>query len=199
VNTARVPVDELPNGLPLFNVFLHLPALSAQLQLFRLVRSYVIERFTLHTLLVHPEELDALPSLAAALGFCQLHGEIWSLRGGDGEVTLGRAEQPAAYRIHPSPDRQRLSIVDASGRQFDEEDYHTFLLDDTVKVRFLRECFLREYDDVALSVPLIRAYPGRTSLITRTRPFPRLFATDPVGPGTDVHEVWSGLTGGARA
>jgi hypothetical protein len=196
---VTVPVDELPNGLPLFNVFLHVPAFSARLQLFRLVRSYVIDRFTLHTLLVHPEEVDALPGLAGALGFFQLHGEVWLLRAGEGGVTLGRAGQPAAYRIHPSPGRHRMSIVDSSGGRLDEEDYHAFLLDDTAKVRFLRECFSREYDDAALSVPLIRAYPGRTSLITRTRPFPRLFATDPVGPGTDVHEVWSGPVGVAHA
>src|SRR5215470_17847135 len=74
MNGDALPVDELPNGLPLFNLFLHVPAFAAKLQLFRLVRSYVVDRFTLHTLLVHPQEVDALPTLAETLGFLQLHG-----------------------------------------------------------------------------------------------------------------------------
>lgn len=195
MNAAELPVDELPNGLPLFNLFLHLPAFSAKLQLFRLVRSYVIDRFTLHTLLVHPEELDAVPELAGALGFLQLHGEVWLLHAVGRALTLGRVGQPVGYRIVGSTDRRRMSIIDASDKPLASEDYHTFLRDDSVKVRFLRECLLREYADEALSVPLVRAYPGCTSLITRGRPFHRLFASDPVGPGTDVREPWTMLAG----
>jgi hypothetical protein len=197
VTVDELPADELPNGLPLFNVFLHVPAYGAELQLFRLVRSYAVDRFTLHSLLVHPQQVDALPALAGALGFCQLHGELWTLdnrpapdAGAPGAVTLGRAGQPARYTIAPGGGGERVQLRDAAGDLLAEEERTRFLADDLAKVRFLRECFQREYADDALSVPLVRAYPGRTSLIRQGRPFPRLLATDPVGPGTDVREVW---------
>ena len=184
---TELPVDELPNGLPLFNVFLHLPAYSAQIQLFRLIRSYVVDRFTLHTLLVHPQEQDAVPDLATALGFCQLHGEVWLFHRTDSALTLGRAGQPASPLINA--DRGRVSLVDSRGRVLAEEEDDG---DDATRVRLLGACFRREYADEALSVPFVRAYPGRTSLITRCRPFPQLFTTDPVSPRTDVVPAWPG-------
>lgn len=191
MNADTLPVDELPNGLPLFNLFLHVPAFEAKLQLFRLVRSYVVERFTLHTLLVHPQEVDALPTLAGTLGFLQLHGEVWELRDGTVDnrcaLTIGRTGRPYEYAI-TAPDDRTVCLVDATGTVATRADRHTFLGDDLTKVRFLRECFLSEYADDALSVPLVRCYPGRTSLITSGRVFPRLFRTDPVGPATRIRE-----------
>jgi hypothetical protein len=194
----QLPVDELPNGLPLFNVFLHVPAYSARLQLFRLVHSHVIDRFTLHTLLVHPHELDAVPELAGAPAFLQLHGEVWLLDGDGSALTLRRAGQPVAYTVAPSPRGGPMCLLDAAGRRLDEEETGRFRDDDAVKVRFLRECFLREYADDALSVPLVRAYPGLTSLIRRGREFPRLFASDPVGPATEVRDLCGVKVGGSR-
>jgi hypothetical protein len=196
---AEIPVDELPNGLPLFNLFLHLPAFDARLQLFRMLRGYVLERFTLHTMLVHPEDVDRIPALAGALGFFQAHGEVWLLAEGAVRdrpaLTLGRVGRPVEYAVVRSPDGDRLCLVDAAGRVAAEADRDAVLCDDLTKVRLLRECFLAEYPDHALSMPFIRPYPGLTSLIRQGRRFDRLFRTDPVGPGTRFREPWVRVAG----
>jgi hypothetical protein len=190
VTIPQLPVDELPNGLPMFNVFVHLPALGTRLQLFRLVRSYVVEQFTLHTLLVHPEEVDAVAELAGAVAFSQLHGEVWLFHVDGAMLALNRLGHPVSYRIRC--DRSGLALLDGAGQLVAQE---TDPGDDAARVRLLRACFFLEYDDEALSVPLIRAYPGRTSLITQTRPFPRFFGTDPIGPSTSAVPVWPGDRG----
>jgi hypothetical protein len=190
----ELPVEELPNGLPMFNLFLHLPALAAQLQLFRLVRSYVIDRFTLHTLLVHPQELDRLAPLSGTLGFCQLHGEVWALRQAADAVTLGRLGAGAEYAIRAHG--PTIGLFTATGHQLTSVPAAEFARDDLSRVRLLRECFLAEYADQALSVPLVRGYPGLTSLIRHRRAFPQLFASDPVGPSTVVVEPWRAVLAG---
>jgi hypothetical protein len=112
-------------------------------------------------------------------------------------VTVRRIGQPAGYAFRRSADGQRAELRDGCGRLLSDDPLASFLADDLVKVRQIGDCFLREYDDAALSVPLIRAYPGRTSLITGTRPFTRLFTTDPIGPETDARDGWAGLGGQA--
>lgn len=198
--TDELPVDRLPNGLPLFNLYLHLPALDARLQLFRFLRTYVVEGFTLHTLLVHPEDLEAVGPLASALGFFQLHGQVWLL--GEGSMagrpalTLARAGRAAEYAlVRPAAPPGRLFLMAASGRVVADDECGEVLADDLAKVRLLRECFLAEYADDALSVPFVRPYPGLTSLIRRRRRFARFFRTDPVGPGTWARDPWPALAG----
>lgn len=193
------PVDELPNGLPLFNLFLHLPAFDTRLQVFRMLRSYVVDRFTLHTMLVHPHEVDRIPVLSGTLGFFQAHGEVWVLAEGPVQdraaLTLGRVRRPVEYAVLGSPDGGRLRLVDAAGQVLAEADRDVVLRDDLAKVRLLRDCFLAEYPDHALSMPLVRPYPGLTSLISPGRRFDRLFRTDPVGPTTSVNEPWARVAG----
>lgn len=197
VHPGELPVDELPNGLPMFGIFLHLPAVDTQLQVFRALRSYVKGRVTVHTLLVHPNEMDAISALEGALCFFQLHGQIWVLRDDAARLTLGRIGRDTEYLIAPTADGGRVCLADPNGQVLAAEDTGAFVRDDHARIRILCAGFLAEYDDDTLSIPLVRAYPGRTSLIHRTRPFSRLFRHDPIGPGTDAHDPWAYLGRGA--
>ncbi|HEY4028531.1 MAG TPA: hypothetical protein VGO86_19045 [Candidatus Dormibacteraeota bacterium] len=176
----RQPPDELPNGLPLFNVFVHVPALGARLQLFGIAWTLSIEGFNLHGLLVHPEEYEAMPGAGRSPAVLQLHGEVWTLDRlprGAGWAVLTRLADGMAFRFEEGP--AGLSATGAAGIGLATVASDVFLRDDAAQLRLLSAVFRSVYDDVALSVPLVRPYPGLTSLITRRRPFPRMFAADP--------------------
>jgi hypothetical protein len=184
----EVPADELPNGLPMFGVFLHLPAVDTRWQVFRFLHSYLTPGVTLHTLLVHPQDWDATEVVAGAIGVFQLHGEIWVLRDGRHGLTLGRTDHGIEFTISAAAE-----LVDRDGAVIAAVEHTAFHSDDLARVRLLCAAFRTQYDDDALSIPLIRAYPGRTSLIRETRPFPRLLRGDPIGPGTDTFDPWGYL------
>jgi hypothetical protein len=195
-----LPLDELANGLPLFGVLLHVPQLDAKMQVFRLVDSVVLPGFTLYTLLVHPEELGGLPELADADAFCQLHGEVWVLRQvqpgltGPGKVTVGRLSHGPEYTVQRVGDDE-VAARHESGRTLVTEPAQLLGSDDRAVARLLAGCFLDAYADEALSVPLVRGYPGTTSLIDRYREIPVVLPGEPRPRTAPARWLWEPVTG----
>lgn len=191
----ELPVDELPVGLPLFGVQLHVPELAAELQLFRVVRTVVTPRCSLHALLVHPEQVAEHPELAAADAFLQLHGQVWTVRAGPATVAISRLGGTGdGYVVDRVGDAVRAL---RSGTVLAAEPAALFAADDEAKVRLLGACFLDAYDDDALSVPLVRGYPGRTSLIRTYREYPLALAGEPAPRTAPARWLWDPVAGRA--
>ena len=183
----ELPVDELPVGLPLFGVKLHVPELGAELQLFRVVRTVVTPRCSLHALLVHPEQVAEHAELAGADAFLQLHGHVWTLRAGSSAVTIDRHGGAEGYAVRRDGDTVQAL---RSGTVLASEPAGLFATDDEAKVRLLGACFLDAYDDDALSVPLVRGYPGLTSLIREHREFPLVLSGEPAPRTAPSRWLW---------
>jgi hypothetical protein len=196
VSAADLPVDELACGLPLFGVRLQVPGLGAELQVFRIARTVPAPAVSLHTLLVHPEQLEALAPLRGVDVFVQSHGELWPVRGTAGGVEIGRLGGPAEYVIRRDGDR--VVAADRAGRVLATTAAGRFAADDPAKVELIGACFLDAYEDETLSLPLVRGYPGLTSLIRRYRSFVAVLADEP-GPATAPSRwLWDGVVPAAE-
>ncbi|MET7424304.1 hypothetical protein [Dactylosporangium sp. NPDC005555] len=187
----RLPVDQLPHGLPLFGMFLRMPAFDAELQVFRVPGWRSAAGLTLHDVLVHPEQFDALDLPAGTFALVQTHGQVWALGTGDRcMMTLRRVGGEGRFDIDPAPGGGPVTLTDERGTVLARYAMDTLRHDDGAVVSLIAAALATLFADEALSAVLVRAYPGLTSLIVEGRTFPRLFASDTVSRDARQRPVW---------
>jgi hypothetical protein len=189
-----LPVDQLPHGLPLFGMFLRMPTFYAELQVFRVRGWRAAARLTLHDVLVHPEQFDALDLPAGTFALVQLHGQVWALGTDDRRLmTLRRIGGDGRFDLDLVPGGGLVRLTDARGMVLAEYDLDMLRHDDGAVVSLIAVALVTRFTDEALSAVLVRAYPGLTALIAQRRSFPQLFASDAVSRDAQQWPVWSNV------
>jgi hypothetical protein len=185
---AELCADELPHELPMFGLYLAIPVRKTSVQVFRLLKSRTSAALVLHDLLVHPDDFDRLGG-SDVVGYLQAHGRLWALRCATHNELTHIEEVGGPIRLRLESDHE-LRVIDVDGAVIHRESPNELARDDGASLRVLQAPLRQAFGSETISAVLVRGYPGRTSSIVDTRPFPRLFASDKLRNRRLDREIW---------